>query len=53
MKGSIKVLLMAGGFAIGSLLVLTMARAAEVFTLTSPAIQDDGTLATKNACSDK
>ena len=27
--------------------------AADVFTLTSPAVQDNGTLATKNACSDK
>ena len=29
------------------------ARAADVLTLTSPAIQDNGTLAIKNACSDK
>ena len=30
-----------------------MARAADVFTPSSPAVQDNGTLATKNACSDK
>src|SRR5215472_15526329 len=30
-----------------------VARAADVFTLTSPAVQDNGTLATKNACNDK
>ncbi|HEX3525004.1 MAG TPA: YbhB/YbcL family Raf kinase inhibitor-like protein [Stellaceae bacterium] len=52
MKRSITVLLMAGGFAVASLLAVPMARAAEVFTLTSAAIQDNGTLATKNACSD-
>ena len=35
------------------LLPVPAARAADVFTLTSPAVQDNGTLATKNACSDK
>ena len=30
-----------------------MAWAADVFTLSSPAVQDNGALATKNACSDK
>jgi phosphatidylethanolamine-binding protein (PEBP) family uncharacterized protein len=53
MKRSIAVLAMAGVSAVASLLAVTMARAADVFTLTSPAIQDNGTLATKNACSDK
>src|SRR5271168_4166823 len=53
MKRSIAVLLTAGGFAVASLLATPVARAADVLTLTSPAIQDNGTLATKNACSDK
>ena len=53
MKRSITVLLTAGGFAVGSLLAIPTARAADVLTLSSPAIQDNGTLATKNACSDK
>ena len=53
MKPSITVLLTAGGFAVASLLATPVARAADVLTLTSPAIQDNGTLATKNACSDK
>jgi Raf kinase inhibitor-like YbhB/YbcL family protein len=53
MKRSIAVLLMASGIAAASLLAVPVVRAAEVFTLTSPAIQDNGTLATKNACSDK
>jgi Raf kinase inhibitor-like YbhB/YbcL family protein len=51
-KRSITVLLMAVGFAVASLLAIPMARAADVLTLSSPAIQDNGTLATKNACSD-
>src|SRR5271168_554228 len=53
MKRSIAVLLTAGGFVAVSLLATPVARAADVLTLTSPAIQDNGTLATKNACSDK
>jgi Raf kinase inhibitor-like YbhB/YbcL family protein len=53
MKSSIAGLLTAGGFAIGSLLAVPATGAADVLTLTSPAIQDNGTLATKNACSDK
>jgi Raf kinase inhibitor-like YbhB/YbcL family protein len=53
MKRSVTVLLMAGGFAIASLLAVSTARAADVFTLSSSAVQDNGTLATKNACSDK
>ena len=46
-------LLMAGGFLAASLLALPVARAADVFTLSSSAVQDNGTLATKYACSDK
>jgi Raf kinase inhibitor-like YbhB/YbcL family protein len=53
MRRSITVLLMTGGFAVASLLAAPVARAADVLTLTSPAVQDNGTLATKNACSDK
>jgi hypothetical protein len=53
MKRSITVLLTASGLAAASLLSVPMARAADVLTLTSSAIQDNGTLATKNACSDK
>jgi Raf kinase inhibitor-like YbhB/YbcL family protein len=53
MKRSIALLLTIGGFAVASLLAVPAARAADVFTLTSPTIQDDGTLAIKNACSDK
>lgn len=53
MKKDIGALLAAGGFAVASLLTVPAARAADVLTLTSPAIQDDGALATKNACSDK
>jgi Raf kinase inhibitor-like YbhB/YbcL family protein len=53
MKKGIGALLTAGGFAVASLLAAPLAKAADVFTLTSPAIQDNGTLATKNACSDK
>ena len=53
MKRSITVLLTAGGLAAAYLLSAPMARAADVLTLTSPAVQDNGTLATKNACSDK
>jgi Raf kinase inhibitor-like YbhB/YbcL family protein len=40
-------------FAVGSLLAAPAARAADVLMLTSSAIPDNGTLATKNACSDK
>ena len=53
MKRSIAVLATSGVFAVVSILAVPMARAADVFTLTSPAIQDNGTLAIKNACSDK
>ena len=46
MKHSIAALLTAGGFLAAPLLAVPMARAADVLTLTSPAIQDNGTLAT-------
>jgi hypothetical protein len=52
MKRGTAILLIAGGFAIASLLAAPTAQAADVLTLTSPAIQDNGTLAIKNACSD-
>jgi Raf kinase inhibitor-like YbhB/YbcL family protein len=47
------VLAASGVFVVVSILTVPVARAADVLTLTSPAIQDNGTLATKNACSDK
>ena len=53
MKKGIGALLAAGGLVASSLLAVAAARAEGVLTLTSPAIQDNGTLATKNACSDK
>ena len=53
MKKGIGAVLAAGGFVAASLLAVPAAWAADVLTLTSPAIQDNGTLATKNACSDK
>ena len=53
MKRIITALLTAGGFLCASLLAVPAARAADVFTLTSSALQDNGILATKNACSDK
>src|SRR5499427_3756607 len=53
MKRIIAALLTAGGFLATSLLAVPAARAADVFTLTSSAVQDNGTLAIKNACSDK
>src|SRR5215468_11291479 len=52
MKKGIGALLAAGGLVASSLLAVAAARAGDVLTLTSPAIQDNGTLATKNACSD-
>jgi len=45
--------LMAAGFLVVSLSVVPVVEAAGVFTLSSSAVQDNGTLATKNACSDK
>ena len=53
MKHIIATLLTTGGFLAASLLAVPAARAVDAFTLSSPAIQDNGTLATKNACSDK
>jgi Raf kinase inhibitor-like YbhB/YbcL family protein len=53
MKRSIAVLAASNVFAVASFLAVPAARAADVFTLTSPAIPDNGTLATKNACSDR
>ena len=53
MKPAIALLLSAAGFVAASLLAMPAARAADVFTLTSSAIQDNGILAVKNACSDK
>jgi Raf kinase inhibitor-like YbhB/YbcL family protein len=53
MKRNIAVLLTAGGFAVASLMTVPMARAGDAFTLSSPAVQDNGTLATKNVCGDK
>ncbi len=53
MKGTFAALLTAGGFLSASLLAVPVARAADVFTLSSAAVQDNGILATKNACSDK
>ena len=53
MRGTIAALLTAGGFLSASLLAVPVARAADVFTLSSSAVQDNGILATKNACSDK
>ena len=53
MKKGIGALLAAGGFAVGSLLAVPVAWAVDVLTLSSSALQDNGILATKNACSDK
>src|SRR5215831_10193822 len=53
MKKGIGGLLTAGGFLAASLLAMSMAWAADVLTLTSPGVPDNGTLATKNACNDK
>jgi len=53
MKKGIGGLLTAGGFLAASLLAMSMAWAADVLTLSSSALQDNGILATKNACSDK
>jgi hypothetical protein len=53
MKHTIAALVTASGLLAASVLAVPVARAADVLTLSSPAIQDNGTLATKNACSDK
>ena len=51
MKYGLGCLLLVGGLAMASVAIQPAARA-DVLTLTSPQIQDNGTLATKNACSD-
>ena len=43
MKRSIAVLATSGVFAVVSILAVPMTRAADVFTLTSSAVQDNGT----------
>jgi hypothetical protein len=53
MKRSITAWLIASGCAVASLSTAQAVQAADVLTLTSPAVQDNGALATKNACSDK
>jgi Raf kinase inhibitor-like YbhB/YbcL family protein len=53
MKHGIGSLMLAGGFAVASLCTTPLANAAGVFTLASSAFEDDGTLAVKNAGSDK
>ena len=53
MKPIIAALPMAAGLLAAHLLTPPTARAADVLTLSSSALQDNGTLATKNACSDK
>src|SRR5215467_14865013 len=53
MKMGIGALLTAAGFLASSLLAGPVARAADVLTLSSSALQDNGILATTNACSDK
>src|SRR5215472_13313413 len=45
--------LAAAGLVVTAIAANPSARAAEVLTLTSSAVQDNGTLAQKNACSDK
>ena len=52
MKRTIAALLI-GGFVAASLSAAAVARAAGVLTLSSSAVADNGTLATKNACADK
>src|SRR6266446_4219736 len=53
MKRGIAAPLTAGCFTVWSLSVAPAAKAADAFTLTSAAFQDNGTLAVKNAGSDK
>ena len=53
MKKGIAALLTVSGFFAVSLLAVPAAWAADVLTLSSSALQDNGILATKNACSDK
>ncbi len=53
MKHGIGSLMLSGGFAVASLCTIPLANAAGVFALTSSAFEDNGTLAVKNAGSDK
>ena len=53
MKRIVAAPLTAGGFLAAALSAVPVARAAGVFMLSSPALQDNGILALKNACSDK
>ena len=53
MKRISATLLTTGGFLAASLLAVPVAWAADVLTLTSSAVKDNGILATKNACNDK
>jgi Raf kinase inhibitor-like YbhB/YbcL family protein len=53
MKRSIVAFLTASGFLVPCLATVPVAWAADVLTLSSSAVQDNGVLATKNACSDK
>ena len=53
MKPIIAPVLAASGYLAAHLLAPPTARAADVLTLSSSALQDNGILATKNACSDK
>jgi Raf kinase inhibitor-like YbhB/YbcL family protein len=53
MKPIIAPVLAASGYLAATCLAAPVARAADVLTLSSPALQDNGILATKNACSDK
>ena len=53
MKHGIGALMAASGFVVAMMCGAPQAGAADVLTLTSSAFQDNGTLAVKNACSDK
>jgi Raf kinase inhibitor-like YbhB/YbcL family protein len=53
MKRSIAAFLTASGFFAPCLVAVSVVWAADVLTLSSSAVQDNGVLATKNACSDK
>ena len=53
MKYRLGSMFLAGGLAVSSFGAGQAAKAADVFTLTSPAYQDNGTLATKNAGNNK
>jgi hypothetical protein len=53
MKNGIGSILAAAALVAASVAAQPSARAADVLTLTSSQIQDNGTLATKNACADK